>query len=855
MSERFTDGLSPEEAAAHLRRDGANALSAARKRTFLRALFEVVREPMVLLLVACSGLYFSFGDLREALLLAGSIALVIAITLVQERKTERALDALKSLSSPRASVIRGGKALRIPAPEVVKGDLLLLEEGDRVPADAVVVSATALGVDESLLTGESVSVRKTAAPELPAMQPPGVERSPFVYASTLVVTGRARAVVQATGNATEVGKIGRALESLTGAQSPLHGQIKGLVRTLGLAAGAVCIAVVLVYGLGRAEWRQGLLAGLTLAMSLLPEEFPVVLTLFLVLGAYRMSKRQVLARRLAALETLGAATILCTDKTGTLTENRLRVVQRVVGVDGAARHVGRPGDEAERLLAATAALACPAQSFDPVDRAAFSYGEGAVEALGLPARGRVLREYPLTPQLPVLAEARPLDGQALIALKGGPEAVASLCRLSPEQHSELHARVDAMAAGGLKMLAVARAVVPLARLGEPLEALTFELLGLIGLEDPLREGVRAAVAECRSAGIRVMMITGDHPRTALAIARQAGLDAGACLTGPQLDALDDEALQASLKTVSVFARVTPQHKLKLVETLRAAGEVVAMTGDGVNDAPALRAAHIGVAMGGRGTDVAREAADLVVLDDNFVSIVGAVRSGRRIYGNLQKSLGYVLAVHVPIAGMGLLPLLLGWPLLFTPVHIVFLELIIDPACSIAFEMEPEEKNVMKRPPRARGARLLGWRAITRSVLEGAVVLAAMLVTFWVGLHRHAGPADARALAFVTLILGNLSLIFINRSRSRRLWETLVAPNLAWWLILGGALAMLALTIYVPPLRDLFQFSFLHGVDVLTCFAAAAAVFAGLALTRWVQRRGSSTLRPRGPLRPVSPPSH
>ncbi len=828
-------GLGGAVAKERLLRDGPNELSVARRKTFFATLLHTVKEPMVLLLLACSALYFSFGDVREALLLAGSIGLVIGITLVQERKTERALEALKSLSSPRASVIRDGKATRVAAREVVRGDVLLLEEGDRVPADAVLLSATGLRVDESLLTGESVAVQKEAAGHALPMQAPGGERSPFVYASTLVVGGRGTAEVQAVGMATQVGRIGRALETLSPGQNPLTRQVSALVRVLGAAAAVVCLAVVLIYGLGRDEWRNGLLAGLTLAMSLLPEEFPVVMTLFLVLGAYRMSKRQVLTRRLAALETLGAATVLCTDKTGTLTENKLRVVKLVAGLEGEVRDAAAPATDVDRELRAVAALACPPQSFDAVDQAAVALGEPVLGGLGLPPRAEVLREYPLSPGLPVLAEARAVGGAVLIAMKGSPEAVASLCGRSAEELAKIHARVEAMAAEGLKLLAVARAEVPAAALPEHLSEVSFEYLGLLGIEDPLRAGVREAVDECRSAGIRVLMITGDHPRTALAIARQAGLDAGACLSGGELDALSDEELATRLAAVSVFARVTPLNKLRLVKSLRASGEIVAMTGDGVNDAPALRAAHIGVAMGGRGTDVAREAADLVVLDDDFVSIVGAVRSGRRIYANVQKSLEYVLAVHVPIAGMGLIPLVFGWPLLFTPVHIVFLELIIDPACSIAFEMEPEEANVMRRPPRKSDARLLGAKELFRSALEGAVVLAAIVVTFWVGLGRHAGAADARAIGFVTLILGNLTLILMNRSRSLSLWRTLRRRNPVLWAIVAGALGLLALTLYTPPLRDLFQFSLLHGADLAVCGLAWVCVAALLAALRWFSR--------------------
>jgi len=837
-------GLSAREALARLAATGPNELSTHRRTSWVKTLVGVVREPMVLLLVACTALYFSLGDLREALILLGSIVLVVVITLVQERKTERALEALKDLSSPRASVIRDGRPTRIAAKEVVPGDLLLLEEGDRIPADAWLVSATALRVDESLLTGESVPTGKRATKEPAAMEPPGREHSQCVYASTLVIGGRGRALVQATGGKTEVGKIGRALQSIVQVENPLQRQIAGLVRTLAILAGALCVAVVLVYGLERHQWQTGMLAGLTLAMSLIPEEFAVVITVFLALGAYRMARRQVLTRRLAALESLGAATVLCADKTGTLTENRMQVVQHVTDLGAPPREATVLGSAAEQELAAIAALACPPESFDPVDRASVAFGESVLHAGRYPPRGVVAREYPLSPALPVLAEAREWNGGLLVAAKGAPEAIARLCHWGESETSLLTGQLEALAANGLRLLAVASATLPTSTAPERLKDVPLSFLGLIALADPLRPGIREAVAECQMAGIRVAMVTGDHPATAMAIARQAGIASAQCLSGAELEGMSAESLRQALTEVNVFARVVPLHKLKLVEALQDSGEVVAMTGDGVNDAPALKAAHIGIAMGGRGTDVAREAADLVVLDDNFVSIVGAIRMGRRIWANLQKSLSYVLSVHVPIAGMALLPLLLGWPMLFTPVHVVFLELIIDPACSIAFEMDPEEETAMRRPPRRTQSPLIGPRELIQSMAEGACVLVAIAVVFWVGLHKHAGAADARSLAFTTLVLGNLGLIWVNRSRSRGLWATLRTPNLAWWAVLAGALVALAAVLTIPGLRSLFQFSVLHVDDLALCAVASTGIITVLSLTRrfggWRWSRGPST---------------
>ena len=828
-------GLRSEEARRLLAVVGANTLGTERRAAWWRTLGDVVREPMVLLLLVCASVYVAFGDLSEALILAASVVLVVLISLLQEGKTERALQALKDLSSPLASVRRDGRPMRIQASQLVPGDVLLLQEGDRVAADAVLVSATALEVDESLLTGESVSVRKRAVPEPVALEPPGEAATPFVYASTLVVAGRGEAVVGATGTRTEVGRIGRALQTLSTAESPLKQQLSGLVRAIAVAAVACCLAVVLTYGLGRADWKGGLLAGLTLAMSLLPEEFPVVITVFLALGAYRMARERVLARRMAALETLGSATVLCTDKTGTLTENRMKVVELTAALAG--RSDSEVVTTAE--LRETAALACPRESFDPMDRATVELGD---EVAG--PRAAALREYPLTPELPVMAFAHAVTGGLILAAKGAPEAVAALAGWDLAARRALDGQVHEFAGRGLRVLAVARAeLAP----GEPPASLTglpFRLLGLLAFADPLRPGVPEAVAECRRAGIRVMLVTGDHPSTALAIARQAGIDAARFLTGAELESLDEPSLRSALAGTEVFARVAPLHKLRLVETLQSMGEVVAMTGDGVNDAPALRAAHIGVAMGGRGTDVAREAADLVVLDDDFVSIVGAIRAGRRIYANLQKSLGFVLAVHVPIAGMAMLPVLLGWPMLFTPVHIVFLELVIDPACSIAFEMEPADPRAMERPPRSPTARLMGRSQVLRSLLEGLAVFAVVALGFWIGLQKHGGTTDARTLAFSGLLVGNLGLIVAHRGHALGLLRSFQVPNPAFWWVLLGATTLLGLVLVLPPLRLLFQFGPLHLDDLAIAAGLTLVLVLALVMTGRLGRSAPPRQRPR-----------
>jgi len=817
-------GLGEAEAAARLRAEGPNELAQDRPRGLLRSLLEVVREPMLLLLLAAGGIYLVLGDLEEALALLFLVLLVIAITLVQERKTERALAALRDLSSPRALVMREGSRRRIPGREVVRGDVLILSEGDRVAADAVLLEAIHLEADESLLTGESVPVRKRLAAEPPAGARPGGDDLPFVYAGTLVVRGHGLAEVRATGARSEMGRIGVVLAGLEPGRTPLQRQVSRLVKIVAAVGLVLCAAVVVVYGLTRGDWLQGLLAGIALAMAVLPEEFPVVLTIFMAMGAWRISRSRVLTRRLPAVEALGAATVLCSDKTGTLTENRMKVAR--LWLPGTL-HVpdGGPLPEAVHEVLEFGILASQRDPFDPMEQAFHRLGTDALAGTEhLHGGWQLLREYPLSPELLAVSHVwRSPDGERrVVAAKGAPEAIADICHLDPAVAAEVRAHVAEMGADGLRVLAVARAFFEPAELPAGQHDFDFELVGLVGLEDPVRPGVREAVAECASAGVRVVMITGDSPDTARAIARQVGLsDGDAVVTGRDLEALSDEDLRRRLRHAEVFARVLPEQKLRLVQALQADGEVVAMTGDGVNDAPALKAADIGVAMGGRGTDVAREAAALIVTDDDFTSIVAAVRLGRRIYHNLRRAMAYVLAVHVPIAGLSLLPLLLGWPMVLFPIHIVFLELIIDPACSLAFEAEPAEPGLMRQPPRKADASLFDRRLVVASLLQGASLLAATLVVFRLGLDQTGSEASARALAFVALIAGNVSLILVNRSWQRSVLGTLVTRNLASWAVVAGALATLAGALLVPFLRGLFRFGMLEPRHV--AMAAAAGV--------------------------------
>ncbi|HET9577916.1 MAG TPA: cation-translocating P-type ATPase [Usitatibacter sp.] len=821
-------GLTEGQARARLAAEGPNALPEAKRHGWLAIAASVLREPMFLLLVGAAAVYLVLGDLTEALVLAASIVVVLAITVVQERRTERTLEKLRDLSSPRALVVRDGEQKRIAGRDVVRGDLVLLREGDRVPADARLVESHALLVDESLLTGESFAVDKRAS---------GPDAATRVFSGTLVVGGTARAEVFATGATTELGRIGVSVAQVDPGKTALERETARLVRVVATVAVTLCVVVALLYVATRGDVLGGILAGLTLAMASVPEEFPVVLTVFLALGAWRIARDGVLTRRMPAIEMLGAATVLCCDKTGTLTENRMKLAQ--VWRDGAWR--AQPSWSApDGAVLSAAALASEPEPFDPMERALLEASAGLGEAA--PPPGRLARRYPLAEGFLAVAHAWRSDaGTHVIAMKGAPETVLALCDAGAGDREAIAAAVKDAASRGLRVLAVARAVgVP----EPPASArdIRYAFLGLVALADPLRATVPGAIALCRRAGIRVVMITGDHPATALAIAQEAGLDASRVLTGTDLTRLDDAALAEAAKTAQVFARVRPEQKLRLVTALRATGEIVAMTGDGVNDAPALKAADIGIAMGRRGTDVAREAAALVLLEDDFTSIVGTVRLGRRIYDNIRNAMRYLVAVHVPLAGMSLLPLVLGWPLFIFPVHVVFLEFVIDPACSIVFEAERSDAHVMDRPPRPAGEPLFTRRGIAIGLLLGLAVLAATAIVYGVLLARATPEGEARAAAFATLVVGNLALIFSNRSHRFTVFETAFAENRALWIIVALAIAALLATLYVPPVAAVFRFAPI-GASLLGIAAlCGAASVLWLDLYKLVQRSNGAGLR-------------
>ena len=828
------EGLSEAEATDRLKAEGFNELPRQHRRSPARIAVDVLREPMLAMLAGAGLIYMALGDLQEALILLGFAGLSILITVVQENRTERALEALRDLTSPRALVIRDGIRKRIAGREVVRGDLIVLDEGDRVPADGWLVESNGLQIDESLLTGESVPVRKTASGQSApaAWAPPGGDDQPFVWSGSLVVRGSGLCLVTATGPNSEIGKIGTVLSSLETEAPRLRQQTRRLILWFAVTGLAASILVAVLYGLLRGSWLEAALAGIALGMSMLPEEFPVVLTIFMAMGAMRMSRDKVLTRRAAAIETLGSATVLCTDKTGTLTQNRMRIAElrlpdgRVLLPDNQ-QAIAREDDF--HLLAELGILASAQQPVDPMEVAFHELGDALAPATvrERQAAGWTLdRHYPLDPALLAMSHAWSngrADEERIIATKGAPEAIADLCGLIGPDREKLQQAIDAMAERGLRVLGLADARWHAGELPASQRHFRFTFRGLVGLADPLRASVPQAVRRCRAAGIRVVMITGDYPQTARAIARQAGIDADDVLTGEDIAALPDEALRQRIAKVGVCARIMPDQKLRLVEMLKQSGEIVAMTGDGVNDAPSLKAAHIGVAMGGRGTDVAREASAIVLLDDDFGSIVKAVRTGRQIYDNLRKAMGFIVAVHIPIAGLALLPLLTGMPLLLGPIHIAFLEMIIDPVCSLAFEAEKEEHDVMNRPPRKPDSPLFSSALVGWSVLQGCLALTVTSGLTWYFWQSGLDEEQLRSGAFLALVLAIAGLILVNRRYSASVASALGRPNPALAIVLGAVALILLATQIVAPLGNLFRFAPVHLPDIGVILLAGGAM--------------------------------
>ncbi len=797
-------GLSEKEAQAKLAQDGPNELPSSKPKNFLTVSFEVLKEPMFLLLVLCCLLYLILGDLQEALTLSAFVVVVIGITLFQSWKTEKTLSALKDLSSPKSLVIRDGQEVYIRSQDLVVDDIFILNEGDKISADAIILDSVNLMIDESSLTGESVPVTKHSHEASSKLDD---ETNSNVYSGTLVTHGRAHCKIIATGINTELGKIGKALISINKNDSRLKNELSKVVRKIVIITGVLFLIIVVILTL-KQSFLKALLTALTFSIAMLPEEIPAVLTIFMALGAWRISQKKVLTRKIPAIETLGSITVLCTDKTGTITENKM-VVAELYANDKSYKLNNESLPDEYHPIIEYAVLASREKSFDPMEKA-IQQIVSLIDHEHIHTNWKLIQEYPLSKELLAMSRAWDLpDAKKEYAFysKGAPEAIFDLCHLSKERIKDLTTVIETMASRGLRVLGVAKSKSKLENLPANQHDIDFEFSGLIGFFDPIRKGVKEAVRDCYSAGIKVIMITGDYHITAQNIAKEIELkDFDKYITGLELAKLSDEEFESRIKDTAIFSRVAPDQKLRIVEALKKNQEIIAMTGDGVNDAPALKASHVGIAMGARGTDVARESADLVLLDDNFSSIVSAIKLGRRVYENLSKAISYILAIHVPIAGLTLIPIFFSnLPVIFFPVHVAFLELVIDPTCSIVFESEPAPKDIMTRSPRKINEPILSSRRLIISLLQGFGVFSLVVIVYLLTIKLGKSDGEVRMLSFGALLAGNFLLTATNKSWKAKSISEMILGNKAFIVIFSLVLLGSIVVSYSSTLKALFHF--------------------------------------------------
>lgn len=810
MENILIKGLNPSEVIESRKQFGFNELEYKQRKRYIQLLLDVLKEPMFLLLLTCGIIYFIIGEFSEAVILLFWVIMVVFITFYQYAKAEKALAELKKLTISNAHVIRDGVQISIPSREIVPKDILIIHQGDRIPADGEIIEASNLLVDESILTGESQPVEKKEMNQYP-------EKS-TVYGGTLVVSGRAFIKVSHTGKNSEFGKIGKSLKEIEIVPDKLQREMRGIVNRLFVLGALFSVFVIISYYLTRGDFIQSLLNGIATAMAMLPEEFPVVLTVFLSIGAWRLSKINLLTRKPSAIENLGSITALCSDKTGTITENKMIVSSIYIQNELISFDEFQSKKAQITPLIEASFFASHSQTIDPMERAIEACYKTIQLNLNKPLQ--LVKEYLITHEMTVMTRVLKTEDQHLIVYsKGAPETILSLCKMEEVDQKRILEIVNDQARKGQRILAVAKTAWLTAELPNKQADFLLDFLGLIGFEDPIRQDVPKAIEECKEAGIRVIMITGDYPSTAESIAKKAGIiEVDSILTGSDLEKMDDQELGLKIKSIHVFARIVPNQKLRIIKALQSNGEIVAMTGDGVNDAPALKAADVGIAMGDKGTDVARESAALILLDNHFSTIVAAIRSGRKIMDNLEKAMTYILAVHVPIVGLTLLPsFFLELPIILLPMHIVVLELMIDPICSLAFESEKEEKNLMKRPPKNPRLTFFGRDKVLKSILIGLLLFLFTTLVYFGSLHFGFVASEIRTLTFSMLIFCDIFLVLSTLSKSRTIIQVLLEKNISLLVILFITLAFLFVMIENKYLNELFQFQKTSFIYVIYAF--------------------------------------
>lgn len=816
METELLHGLTNREVESLQKKYGLNELIIKNAPNPFKKFLSVFKEPMFLLLVGAASLYFILGQHSDALIMLVFVIFVAAITFVQEWKTEKTMDALKDLTSPKTNVLRNGKKVWIKSSELVPGDIIFISEGERIPADCIVCDASNFCVDESVLTGEAEPVFKVPYPDDCS---DGLWRQDHLYAGTLTVFGKCTAKVCSTGISTEYGKIGKAVCEAQEEDTPLQKKTKSLVRVIMLAGIIFCILVTTFSYFYTGSLLQGILSGITLAMAIIPEEFPVVLTVFLSMGAYRLAKQNALMRRISAVETLGSTTVLCVDKTGTITQNSMKV-KAVFEGDCQLKSGQLPDYNFSNLMI----MSCEKDPYDPMEKAIIEFAKPSSMPIEDIADAEL--KIPFDSRTKRMANIFSCREGFYVAAKGSPETIVPLCRLNESQKKAVSKAIYSMSSKGLRVLAFADANSN--SLNENLEEYSLNFRGLVGLQDPPKEGVKEAIQTCLKAGMRVVMITGDYSRTAMAIGQEVGLKyRDRAITGEEIDSMTEEELCDAAAHCDIFSRVVPEHKMKIIRALQKNGDIVAMTGDGVNDAPALKSADIGIAMGKRGTEVAREAADMVLMDDNFTTIVRSVRDGRRIYDNIRKAMVYIMIIHIPIIAMSLCAPIFNLPQILLPVHIVLLELIIDPTCSIIFEGEEEEPNIMNMPPHSPMEPLLTKKLSIKVLLQGLFMFLVPFSAFHFMVDTGCNVNYARSFALFTFITGNVVMVLVNRSNTKYFFQVFKeSRNTARILINGLAIVMALAVVYIPILQIVFSTKALDIKSLITAilFGSASAIW-------------------------------
>ena len=820
-------GLTDEQVLLARENFGQNKLDYKKESEFIAAIKRIAKDPMVILLLAASSIYFISGKIGDGIFLLVAIVFQTSISLYQYSRSKNALDQLKDFSQPKCKVVRNGKVEEIKREELVVGDSMIIEEGTSIAADGTIVHATDFSVNESILTGESLSVFKNIKKE-----------DKFIYSGTTVSSGMAIATITAIGNETKLGKIGTSLESIDEEKTPLEIQITNFVKKMAIA-GAIVFSIVWAINYYHSQnLLNSLLQSLTLAMSILPEEIPVAFTTFMALGAWRLMKMGIVVKQMKTVETLGSATVICTDKTGTITENKMSLAKLFVLSSEKISSLDDTLGADEKELINWAMWASEPIPFDPMEIALHQSYKELIEK-DERHNYKLIHEYPLGGKPPMMTHLfEDKNGNTIIAAKGAPEALIHVSHLSETEKQAIHKAIDFLATDGYRVLGVGISNFTGKNYPEAQQELPFTFKGIVAFYDPPKQNIQKVLANFYSAGIAVKIITGDNEATTAAIAKQIGLQAyEKQISGEKLMKLQDDELQDSVMSTTIFTRMFPEAKLKIINALKAKGQIVAMTGDGVNDGPALKAAHIGIAMGKKGTEIAKQAASLILIEDDLSKMVDAIAMGRKIYANLKKAIQYIISIHIPILLTVFLPLAFGWiyPTIFSPIHIIFLEIIMGPTCSIIYENEPMEENTMQQKPKPLSTTFFSWKELSISILQGIVITGGTLLMYQYAVKNGYNEALTRTMTFTVLIAANIFLTLINRSFYYSILTTLKYKNNMVLIIIFITVTIVALLLFVKPLTDFFEFETLNSLQLLICISTGFVSVVWFEIAKFIKR--------------------